>query len=206
MAKQPESNPEDHSETRQAKGKESDRRARVRRALLRQARIYPVLDLVDLAVSDISVRGLHGATTAQLALRERVHVSFDSFHFLTAGVRWTSGGSYGLETVSPLLFGQGGDPIESAAEGQQDRPARMIVDLQAVLARSRPAEAVRVRNISEGGAMIEMATPPAIGEAVLLEIGHAPALWAQVQWQDEIFLGLRFLKEIDVGQYLSTTR
>jgi hypothetical protein len=206
MAKQPESNPEDCSETRQAEGKKSDRRGRVRRALLRQARIHPLLDLVDLTVSDISVRGLHGATTAQLTLRERVHVSFDSFHFFAAGVRWTSGGSYGLETESPLLFGQGGGPIESAAGGEQDRPARLVVDLQAVLARSHPAEAVRVRNISEGGAMIEMANPPTIGEAVLLEIGHAPALRAQVQWRDDIFLGLRFLREIDVGHFLTTTR
>jgi hypothetical protein len=182
-----------------------DRRAAERRSLLRQAGLHRVGNIADIRVSDVSHSGLHGVTSMLLAVRQRVHVSFDGVRFFPSDIRWRNGDEYGLETMSPLIFPMGGGPIEVAEDNGQDRAMRLAVDIRARVATSLPPQSVRVRNISEGGAMVEGAIEPDEDEQVLLDIGGA-ALLGRIRWRLEDRAGVRFERDIDVDEFLRTTR
>ena len=59
---------------------------------------------------------------------------------------------------------------------------------------------VRLRNISETGAMIECSVPPPVGAEPLLELGEGVQLFTSVTWVVGDSVGLRFAKPFDLTQ------
>lgn len=59
---------------------------------------------------------------------------------------------------------------------------------------------VRLRNISETGAMIECSVPPPVGTEPLLELGEGVQLFTSVTWVVGDSVGLRFAKPFDLTQ------
>jgi hypothetical protein len=58
---------------------------------------------------------------------------------------------------------------------------------------------VRLRNISETGAMIECAAPPPVGAEPLLELGPECQIFATVVWVVGDSVGLKFTRPFDLG-------
>jgi hypothetical protein len=63
------------------------------------------------------------------------------------------------------------------------------------------ATLITLRNVSASGAMGEMANPPAVGEAVSLQVGSATTVVAVVVWKLEDRFGLKFEREVDPAEY-----
>jgi hypothetical protein len=63
---------------------------------------------------------------------------------------------------------------------------------------------VRLRNISETGAMIECASPPPVGAEPLLELGEGVQAFATVAWVVGDSVGLRFSKPFDLALLANT--
>jgi hypothetical protein len=64
--------------------------------------------------------------------------------------------------------------------------------------------AVRLRNVSETGAMIECSAPPPVGAEPLLELGQGIQAFATVAWVVGDSVGLRFSKPFDLSQLANT--
>jgi hypothetical protein len=61
---------------------------------------------------------------------------------------------------------------------------------------------VRVRNISAGGLMGEIADPPAVGEAISIELS-SQKIPSTVLWIREGLIGIRFDQTVDLGELLA---
>jgi hypothetical protein len=61
---------------------------------------------------------------------------------------------------------------------------------------------IRVRNISAGGVMAEVSDPPAIGEAVSLELS-SQKIPSSVIWIREGLIGIKFDQTVDLGELLA---
>jgi hypothetical protein len=178
-----------------------DRRAQVRRTVLKQVKIYPVKDLAGLAIRNISRHGLMGEASANLLQLQRVHMSFDSHRFVEGQVRWIHGTRFGLsfEGLIPLpleleshheseTWLNGGLP----GEGLDRREPREMLNLDAIIAVTRPVLGGIVRNISTGGAQIETHHRLAEGSVLLVQLAGRPALLSRVQWSRGNNTGVKF--------------
>jgi hypothetical protein len=88
--------------------------------------------------------------------------------------------------------------IPAAANTQDSREhVRSNVFLNAVLMIGKSSAAVRIRNISTMGALLDGTDLPAEGVAITLRRGDLDAA-AQVAWQDESHCGIRFERPINV--------
>ncbi len=58
---------------------------------------------------------------------------------------------------------------------------------------------VRLRNVSEGGALLDIATDYPVGAEILLDLGDAGQFFATIQWICGDQAGLRFVKPFDIG-------
>lgn len=111
---------------------------------------------------------------------------------------------YGRPMDSALAMerAQGNGP---AANGYRNDRAerRRLIRAGQITARTA-SEAVRLRNISCTGAMVETSLPLHIGEVVSLEIGLLHALDADVRWIKDGRAGLKFIQAIDLEEILLT--
>lgn len=90
--------------------------------------------------------------------------------------------------------------------GEERRPARTQLFLTAVLRWGPQGRAaVRVRNLSAAGAMIEGAGAIDIGSEARLERGSLAAS-GTVRWSDPKRLGIEFDQPIDVGAWMAPSR
>jgi hypothetical protein len=66
-----------------------------------------------------------------------------------------------------------------------------------------PRQAVSLRNISAGGAMGESSDPPAVGQAVSLQLPNSKSVLALVVWKMDERFGLKFDHEINPAEFIS---
>ena len=88
-----------------------------------------------------------------------------------------------------------------AAEGfVKSRPERTRLLRNGTIIHQGRSHAVRLRNISAGGAMFECALPLEVGTEILLDIGSGDRLAAEVRWSRERQTGVQFKSEINVKE------
>jgi hypothetical protein len=91
-------------------------------------------------------------------------------------------------------------PDQDAERTPSPRAPRTNLLLAATIEGAFGTAAVRIRNLSEGGAMIEGTALPDIGEEVTLR-RNALAVTASAAWRDGRRCGLRFDRRISVAQW-----
>jgi diguanylate cyclase (GGDEF)-like protein len=114
----------------------------------------------------------------------------------------------GCSQVQGFLFGRGIPAAEAAALAARSRPTAEVVGFSrpprhrllrnGVLEAAGERFAVRLRNISEGGAMIESDRPLAPDTAVLLDLDEAGRLEAEVRWSQRGQVGLSFARAFEL--------
>ena len=73
-----------------------------------------------------------------------------------------------------------------------DERGRVSTRVAGIIQRGLAREAVAVRNVSVGGAMIELTAPPSEGETLLFECNATGLVDARVAWVVGNRCGLRF--------------
>lgn len=115
----------------------------------------------------------------------------------------------GCGEVQGFLFGRPMPPEEAARlaaesrpvcarEAAPTRPPRHSLIRRGTLVHGERRTAVRLRNVSAGGAMIESDRPFAAGERVALDLSEGVLLDAEVRWSQDGRLGLRFVDSFDL--------
>jgi EAL domain-containing protein (putative c-di-GMP-specific phosphodiesterase class I) len=116
--------------------------------------------------------------------------------------------SLGCSQVQGFLFGKGVRAAEAAVLAAKSRPTAEAVGFSrpprhrllrnGLLEAAGEQLAVRLRNISEGGAMIESDRPLAPQACVLLDLEDAGRLEAQVRWCQRGQIGVQFAKPFEL--------
>ena len=90
--------------------------------------------------------------------------------------------------------------IEPAVASEQRTDRRHPLIWSGKIHHNFDSTEIRVRNISETGAMIECSAPPPVGSEPLLELGDRVQAFATVAWVVGDTAGLRFSKPFDLAQ------
>lgn len=177
-----------------------------------------VVDLLNLSGGGAMVR-----TEVPLKLWQRVRLELAEGDCVECAVRWLKGDRVGLEfahetqivgdveqrdamlleTIDRNFPELAGDPVAEPAPGAQDTQRR--ADLRHPLIWSGQVHfdftttRVRLRNISESGAMIDCARPIPEGAELLLDLGGGGQHFALVSWARGDQLGLRFQQPFDIA-------
>lgn len=97
----------------------------------------------------------------------------------------------------------GPEPEEIVAEPQEDLGARVEkrhpLIWKGEIHYAFDTKPVRLRNVSEGGALIEVSTFYPVGAEVMLDLGDAGQFDALVTWGEEDQVGLKFAKAFDIA-------
>lgn len=90
---------------------------------------------------------------------------------------------------------------ESKNQGTQPRVKRSLVLLTAKVKTADGVVDVRLRNLSQQGALLEADRPPEVGSEVVFERGQT-IVKARVAWQVENRFGLQFFDPIEESEVL----
>lgn len=82
----------------------------------------------------------------------------------------------------------------------EERVAAILRD--AKLSSSLGEQLVRIRNVSAGGLMCDIAGPPPVGEQVVLELS-SQKIPGSVVWIREGMMGVKFEQNLDIGELLA---
>lgn len=171
----------------------AERRRYIRKAVFKTAIVFPVLEEAMLTVDNISQNGVSGTCPLTLYLHQSVHIRFGDQPFLAAEVRWVNGQRCGLLAEERLSLP--GLPEATPEFATFDgREARIAAEMTATIVTSQPMMAAKVRNLSEGGMMIELGGPVAEGQLLLIRAKGQETIAARVQWVHNSMAGLAFQK------------
>jgi hypothetical protein len=176
----------------------ANRRRHIRHWVLKSATIHPFREEVAFLIGNISHLGVMGRSAIPLSLRQCVFITLNGHHYMAGEVRWAEGDRFGLQLEDPLFCMPGGQPEPASPQaGLTPRSIRIPVDLAATLVTTAPRLPARIRNISNGGMMIETGTSIGEGERLLVAMKGRLAIAGRVQWSVGGRIGLRFEHELD---------
>ena len=101
------------------------------------------------------------------------------------------------ETIAPSSHKAKGDDDDTITNSRRIERRHPLVWMGEVYF-AHSSEKVRLRNISEHGALIESPTPYPVGAEVLLDLGNAGQHFSTVSWTCGDKVGLRFAKDFDL--------
>jgi len=174
---------------------------------------------------NLSGGGAMVAATIPAKLWDRVDLHLGEHGTVECAVRWIRDGRIGLEFAHETRLDCSADDqavllreaisrsfpdIQQFDGPEPDTAKRSTEELRAanrhpliwsgVLHHDYQSSAVRVRNISATGAMIETSSPVRVGAEPLLELGDAISLSATVEWVVGDQVGVRFHSLFDMSQ------
>ena len=186
-------------EARRCNQRQDDRHVEVvETAVLRLQR-----KLHEVAVRNVSARGAMIECDLQPRIGARAEIRFGDCNETSCVVRWVRGGRIGLEfDRDTLVIGANDDRrrlVSGRREGEHPtyelrkqrlpRQSSMVLASLHLQSESMP---VRLRNISEEGAMLEAGADLEVDCAIVLEIPDVAALSGQVKWCRSGQVGIRF--------------
>jgi hypothetical protein len=179
----------------------------------------------DAQLVNLSGGGAMVETDLDVKLWDRVDLCLGDHGMIECAVRWIRNGRIGLEfahetrldcsadeqatllreainrSFPDIQHFDGPEPESKAASPDELRNAsRHPLIWSGVLHHDYQSTAVRVRNISATGAMIETTAPVRVGAEPLLELGDAISLSATVEWAVGDQVGVRFHTMFDMSQ------
>lgn len=181
------------------------------------------VELVNLSSGGAMVKGSFNAR-----LWDMVELELGEGSALEAAVRWVKGDKVGLEFAHETRLGCDAEdragilrevirrsfPDLDVGDGEQDRPvpetpqgdlgmrgeARHPLIWKGLLHSADGTQTVRLRNISNGGALVDLEWPLQRGADLQLDIGKAGTIKASVSWAVGDQAGLRFHEPFDLAQ------
>jgi hypothetical protein len=171
---------------------------------------------IDVAVLNVSRHGAMIEAAIEPRIGERMQISFEGCNRTDCTVRWIRNGRVGLEfsqetvvqasaAVKELVVsGRRGAEREPepepkpAAQAQGERPPRQSLLWKALLHWDHGTFAIRVRNISAEGAMLEGAEELAEGTGVVIDLGEGGIVPGVVRWSRSGQFGVRFDSRFDL--------
>ena len=189
-------------------------------ARLKVGRRNYVVDLINLSGGGAMI-----GTNVPLKLWQQVHLELGESGSVECAVRWLKGDRIGLEfahetrldcsadqqaellraVLSNNLLGFAFDaptgPSAAVQSGDDQRVAdRHPLIWSGTLHYDFHSAAVRLRNISSSGALVEFEVPLPVGAEPLLELGAAGSIFATVTWVVGDQAGLRFHEPFDLAR------
>lgn len=174
---------------------------------------------------NLSGGGAMVAATIEVKLWDRVDLHLGDHGTIECAVRWIRAGRIGLEFAHETRLDCSADDqamllreaisrsfpdIQHFDGPEPDRKAQSTQDLRSasrhpliwsgVLHHDYQSSAVRVRNISATGAMIETKLPVRVGSEPLLDLGDTISLSCTVEWAVGDQVGVRFHALFDMSQ------
>ena len=210
-------------ETRRASNGRSEDRHRLtdERAKITHSGTDYEVDLINLSGGGAMI-----ASDLDLMLWDRVNLHLGNHGDIECAVRWIRNGRIGLEfahetrldgpsdqiaivlrhvierTFPHITFPQNEDTAppspEEWSDEHRDGPRHPLI-WNGVLHHDYQSSDVRIRNISEMGAMIEIDAQVRVGTEPLLELSEAVSLSATVEWAVGDQVGLRFHTPFDMA-------
>lgn len=193
-------------------------------ATVRSGRKSASVELVNLSAGGAMVRGLFKAR-----LWDLIELEFIEGQSLEAAVRWIKGDLVGLEFAhetriecddrqraellldviqrsfpdQPVSLGEEEDELllEDAVEedlGNRDVKRHPLIWMGEIHY-AHDSNEVRLRNVSNGGALVEVEASYPLNAEVLLDLGEAGHFFATVQWSCGDQVGLRFGRPFDLA-------
>jgi hypothetical protein len=187
----------------------------------------------DVQLINLSGGGAMIAAGIEMKLWDRVDLHLGEHGTIECAVRWIRDGRVGLEFAHetrldcsadeqatllreaisrsfPDIQYDGPEPKPEPASAQEERSPEDLRNARrhpliwsGVLHHDYQSTAVRVRNISATGAMIETSAPVRVGAEPLLELGDLISLSATVEWAVGDQVGVRFHTPFDMTQLAS---
>lgn len=206
-------------EVRRGNARGGDRhRLNAEQALLRTAKNEYAVELVNLSAGGAMIKG-----QVDLVLWDRVGLSLGDDGELECAVRWIKGDSAGLEFAHETRIECGNEQRDQLLRAviRKSFPDTDFGPLEPKRAEAAPAsdfreaprhpliwngivycdydvEPVRLRNISNTGALVQSSHPLPVGETVYLQLGAAGRFEAMVRWTRGTQSGLAFAEPFDL--------
>lgn len=167
---------------------------------------------LEVEVLNVSAHGVMIRTDIEPRVGERLDIQFPDCNRTICFVRWRKGDQVGIEFISETILiappGAGDLVAGGRRKGEEpprvelkaDRPDRHKMMLRGVLHVGIESVDVRLRNISEKGAMLDCAEDFLIGTPVVLELSGGGALAVQgcIRWCQSGQIGVLFDQPFDM--------
>lgn len=143
------------------------RRAAPRRRVFQRADVLAVDALADMELVDLTDTNLTGESDEALLVGEHLHVSFGGLCIVPAIVRWVHGSSFGLQL-------QSAPPVLRKGAADMAGNIRLITGIA--------SQRAVVRNISDGGMMIEGLHGATQDQRLLVRLADGWAVTGRIVW------------------------
>lgn len=164
---------------------------------------------LDVSVVNVSRHGAMIEAPIEPRIGERMQIAFAGCNRTDCTVRWLRNGRLGVEfaqettVLAPaevrelIVSGRRAGEREPPAEKPTRAPRQSLL-WKAVLHWDHGTIAVRIRNISAEGAMLEGREELAADTGIVLDLGEAGAVSGSVRWSRSGQLGIRFDRRFDL--------
>jgi len=170
-----------------------DRRKHIRHvSVLRVAKLRTPHGEELCLVRNISAGGLMAHVYSPLAVGDAVSAEFREEQVITGRILWRRPGLAGLKfdsvvDAAALLSGD-----QHNGEAHHARAPRVNLAIRARLRAGARYHSAIVRNISQGGARLELPEPLPVGQKIVLTIAGLPAVTGLIRWADGSDVGASF--------------
>lgn len=181
-----------------------------RRYVQREARVTTILLIGKLIgphgealcrIRNLSSGGLMAEVHIPLVHDDAVEIELKAGERLSGRVRWTRQGRMGIAFDKPLEVGTLlARAASRQAERGQARGPRFATDHVAELRADGRRHAVRLLNLSQGGAQLAADFVPEPAQLLSLAIPGLPERRAGIRWVGERALGVAFLEPLAFGE------
>ena len=142
-------------------------------------------------VRNVSEGGLKVQVFSPKSIGDRIAVDFGDERALAARVAWVEEDHIGLSFEDQIDVGRALSKAPAPGRSRA-RPIRLAIELEAIATIAKTPEPCRIRDISQGGAKLAMASAPPPGEEMTLEIEGLGKLQCVVRWTRDGQVGVAF--------------
>ena len=179
-------------------------RMTVRKQVYLRATIYPIDIFCNIHIKDISATGAKGKASAKLVAEPTVFVTIDDELYHAGVVKWTDNREFGFSLPhASRIFGARSDATDHGVrEGHHSRATRTKISATGRLVTGRLQHRAIIRNISNGGMMLETKSAIQSGQALIVQVGHAMPTYGRAQWCSDGKIGFMAEQPISVARML----
>lgn len=177
------------------------KRRESRQRVLLCADIHVMQMQSDFMVTDIARNGLRGATSVPLRIGQSAYVSLEGRTYIAGRIRWAKDGRFGmtfskLDNMLPDAAHGGAGHVPSYQKSFPQAPNRV----SARLCLTSWSSAVRIRNVSKTGMMIETDLPVTSEQQLLVALSDGKILDAAVKWVEGEYVGIQLAAPVSILQ------
>lgn len=178
------------------------KRSEVRRLVILNARLQPIIQFGHAHIVNLSRTGLRGVSDLALTVGQSVVASLDDITHCSGSVRWIDQRRFGMQFDTILE----GLPDYSQQDpgikiNHRERPPRITTNLIAKIRLCSPSFHAKIRNISKSGMMVETELPLSAGQQLFIRLSNNKVVPAEVVWNEGSRTGVRLNSPISILQF-----